>query len=258
MSELEAPALQPGERVDDLLTDDLKIIQSDEVFSFSLDAVLLARFCSVPARGRIVDLCTGNGVIPLLLTTRTPNATITGVEIQERLAGMAARSVAMNCLEERVRIEHGDLKDYYKTAGHGGFDLVTVNPPYLPALSGEHKGNAYIAAARHELHTSLADVTTASARLVKSGGKVAMVHRPARLSEIISELRAVKLEPKRIRFVHPKRDQEANIVLIEALKDGKPELRLLPPLIVHETDGTYTQELLDVFYGRKPELQHGG
>jgi tRNA1(Val) A37 N6-methylase TrmN6 len=258
MSDFVVPALLPGERVDDLLTDDLKIIQSDEVFSFSLDAVLLARFCSVPARGMIVDLCTGNGVIPLLLTTRSPKVSITGVEIQERLADMASRNVSMNRLESRIHIALGDLKDYHRTAGHGEFDLVTVNPPYLPALSGEHKGNAYIAAARHELHATLADVTAASARLVRSGGKVAMVHRPSRLAEIISELRAAKLEPKRIRFVHPKRDQEANIVLVEAMKDGKPELRLLPPLIVHEADGSYTQELLDVFYGRKPELQHGG
>jgi tRNA1(Val) A37 N6-methylase TrmN6 len=247
--------LKPGERVDDLVTNDLKIIQSEEVFSFSLDAVLLARFCSVPVRGAIVDLCSGNGVIPLLLTTRTPKAMITGVEIQERLADMAARNVAINGLGERIHIELADLKEYFRKAGHGSFDLVTVNPPYLPAISGEHKENPHIAAARHELHATLSDVTLASARLVRSGGKVAMVHRPSRLAEIISELRAVKLEPKRIRFVHPRRDQEANMVLIEAMKDGKPELRLLPPLIVHEGDGAYTQELLDVFYGHKDALR---
>jgi len=256
-NESRKPELLPGERIDDLLTQDLKIIQSDEVFSFSLDAVLLARFCSVPARGNIVDLCSGNGVIPLLLTTRT-NARVTGVEIQPRLADMAMRNVALNALEDRIRIDRADLREYHLVAGHGGFDLVTVNPPYLPAGSGEHKLNPHIAAARHEIYASLSDVTAAAARLVKSGGKVAMVHRPSRLAEIIAELRAVRLEPKRLRFVHPKRDHEANIVLIEALKDGKPELRLLPPLIVHEADGTYTQELLDVFYGRRGELGGDG
>jgi len=254
--ETERAMLQPGERLDDLLTQDLKIIQSDEVFSFSLDAVLLARFCSVPPRGAIVDLCTGNGVIPLLLTTRT-NAFIAGVEIQPRLADMAQRNVVLNALTDRVRIDLGDLKTYHETAGHGVFDLVTVNPPYLPAASGEHKENPYIAAARHEIHATLADVALASARLVKSGGKVAMVHRPSRLADIVSELRAVRLEPKRMRFVHPKRGQEANIVLVEALKDGKPELRLLPPLFVHEEDGSYTQELLDIFYGKKRQLDDG-
>ncbi|HZG55822.1 tRNA1(Val) (adenine(37)-N6)-methyltransferase [Paenibacillus sp.] len=246
--------LQPGERVDDLLTQQLKIIQSDEVFSFSLDAVLLARFCSVPTRGAIVDLCSGNGVIPLLLTTRT-SAKITGVEIQPRLADMAQRNVSLNGLEDRVRIELADLKSYHETAGYGAFDLVTVNPPYLPAASGDIKGNPYIAAARHELFATLSDVAGACAKLVKSGGKVAMVHRPSRLAEIISELRAVKLEPKRIRFVHPRLDQEANIVLVEAMKDGKPELRLLPPIVVHEKDGAYTEELKDIFYGRRSELQ---
>jgi len=250
---LERADLQPGERLDDLLTQNLKIIQSDEVFSFSLDAVLLARFCSVPPRGEIADLCTGNGVIPLLLTTRT-KASVTGVEIQPRLADMARRNVELNGLGERIRIELADLKTYHEKAGHGGFDLVTVNPPYLPATSGEVKGNPYIAAARHELYATLSDVTQACARLVKSGGKVAMVHRPSRLAEIVTELRAVKLEPKRMRFVHPRRDQEANIVLVEASKDGRPELRLLPPLVVHEEDGSYTEELLDIFYGRKGEL----
>jgi tRNA1(Val) A37 N6-methylase TrmN6 len=249
--------LEPGERVDDLLTQDLKIIQSDEVFSFSLDAVLLARFCSVPPRGAVVDLCSGNGVIPLLLTTRS-SANIVGVEIQPRLADIAARNAAMNGLQERIEIVCADLKEYHRTAGHGRFDLVTVNPPYLPAGSGEHKGNPFLAAARHELYANLADVTAASSRLVKSGGKVAMVHRPSRLAEIITELKNVKLEPKRIRFVHPRADQEANIVLIEAMKDGKPELRLLPPLIVHERDGRYTQELLDVFYGKQPQLLYKG
>jgi len=245
--------LRSGERLDDLLTKDLKIIQSDEVFSFSLDAVLLARFCSVPLRGRIVDLCSGNGVIPLLLTTRT-QAHVTGVEIQPRLADMASRNVEINGLQERIDIVCGDLVEYPQSAGYGTFDLVTVNPPYLPANSGETKLNPHIAAARHEIYATLSDVASASAKLVKSGGKVAMVHRPARLADIMMELRAVKLEPKRIRFIHPRKNKEANIVLIEAMKDGKPEIRLLPPLIVHEENGAYTQELLDIFYGRTDSL----
>lgn len=245
--------LQPGERLDDLLTNELKIIQSDEVFSFSLDAVLLARFCSVPPRGRVVDLCTGNGVVPLLLSTRTA-AHITGVEIQPRLAEIAERNVRLNGLGGRVAIEQADLKIYHERVGYGGFDLVTVNPPYLPATGGDLKENPYIAAARHELYATLRDVAAACAKLVKSGGKVAMVHRPSRLADIVSELRAVRLEPKRVRFVHPRIDREANIVLIEALKDGKPELRLLPPLAVHGPDGGYTEELLDIFYGRRLTL----
>lgn len=246
--------LHPGERLDELMTHGLKIIQSDEVFSFSLDAVLLARFCSVPARGFVLDLCSGGGVIPLLLSTRT-DAQITGVEIQSRLVDMASRSVALNRLEDRIRMVQGDLKTFHEQAGYGAFDLVTVNPPYLPANTGELKDNPSIAAARHEIHATLADVAKACARLVKSGGKVAMVHRPSRLAEILTELRAVKLEPKRIRFVHPYIGKEANIVLIEALKDGKPELRLLPPLVVHEPDGSYSGEVRDIFEGRSLSLK---
>lgn len=119
--------LHEAERVDDLLTHDLRIIQSDEVFSFSMDAVLLARFASVPPRGRVLDLCTGNGVIPMLLTTRT-KASIEGIEIQPRLADMARRSVSLNGLEERVQIHEGDLRELHLTAGYGVYDAITVNP----------------------------------------------------------------------------------------------------------------------------------
>lgn len=245
--------LLPGERLDDLQTDNLRIIQSEDLFSFSLDAVLLVRFSSVPARGRIVDLCTGNGVIPLLLSTRT-KAHIVGVEIQPRVAELAKRNVRLNHLDSSIEIVCGDLKSFHLSAGYGSFDQVTVNPPYLPIGSGEHKLNPHVAAARHEVYCTLLDVSAASARLVKSGGKVAMVHRPSRLVDIMDAWRSVKLEPKRIRFIHPRRDQEANMVLIEGMKDGKPELRTLPPLIVHERNGEYTQELKEVFYGRRSEL----
>lgn len=247
--------LLPGERLDDLLTYELKIIQSPEVFSFSLDAVLLARFAGVPPRGRVLDLCTGNGVIPLLLTTRT-EARIDGVEIQPRLVDMARRSVALNGLSDRISIIEGDLKEYANP--EGAYDAVTVNPPYMPVGSGEHKENPHLAMARHEIGCTLEDVTAACSRLVRRGGRVSMVHRPSRLADIIESMRRRALEPKRIRFVHSRADTEANMVLIEALKEGKPEIRLLPPLIVYTKERQYTQELLDVFYGRKGELADVG
>ncbi|MBB6674890.1 tRNA1(Val) (adenine(37)-N6)-methyltransferase [Cohnella nanjingensis] len=246
--------LLPGERIDDLLTRDLKIIQSAEVFSFSLDAVLLARFAGIPPRGRVLDLCTGNGVVPLLLSTRT-QARIEGIEIQPRLADMARRSVALNGLEDRIYIIEGNLKELPALQGPDAYDAITVNPPYKPVGTGEHKGNLHQAMARHELGCTLEDVTAACARLVKPGGRVSMVHRPSRLAEIIDAMRRCRLEPKRIRFVHSRIDAEANMVLIEASLGGKPEVRLLPPLIVYEGDGRqYAPELLDVFYGRKTEL----
>jgi tRNA1(Val) A37 N6-methylase TrmN6 len=246
-------SLLPTERLDDLLTHGLQIIQSEEVFSFSLDAVLLARFCSAPLRGKILDLCTGNGVIPLLLTTRS-EAHIWGVEIQERLADMALRNVRVNGLEERLHMIQGDLKNIHQTLGYGQFDLITVNPPYLPVPAGEQNVNEHVAAARHEIYCTLEDVISASAKLVRAGGKVAMVHRPTRLVDICCLMRQYRIEPKRIRFVHARAGEEAMIVLIEGMKDGKPELRTQPPLIVYTDKEQYCAELMEVYYGGQASL----
>ncbi|MBR2569564.1 MAG: tRNA1(Val) (adenine(37)-N6)-methyltransferase [Paenibacillus sp.] len=245
--------LQPAERLDDLLTHELKIIQSEEVFSFSMDAVLLARFPKVPARGRILDLCTGNGVIPLLLTTRT-GADIDGVEIQPRLADMAKRSVAFNALTERVHIIEGDLKSFVPEGSRPYYDLITVNPPYMPLTAGDIKENEHIAMARHELGCTLENVLHTCARLTRTGGRVAMVHRASRLVDIMSLMRHYRIEPKRIRFVHPKEGAEANMVLIEGIRDGKPDVRLLPPLIVYNNNNEYCKELMDIYYGEQSEL----
>jgi tRNA1(Val) A37 N6-methylase TrmN6 len=243
------------ERIDDLMTHELKIIQSDEVFSFSLDAVLLARFCTVPMRGKIIDLCTGNAVIPLLLSTRS-HASIHGLEIQERLADMAKRSIALNHLEAQIQIVQGDLKQAHERYGYGQFDLVTVNPPYLPVDAGVQNTNEHFAAARHEIYCNLQEVVSASAKLVRAGGKVAMVHRPSRLTDIITLMRQYRLEPKRIRFVHPRIGEEANMVLIEAIKDGKSEVRLLPPVIAFKNKTDYSDELMQIFYGKGSEAEY--
>ncbi len=244
----ESYVLKPSERLDDLLTHDLKIIQSPEVFSFSMDAVLLARFAGLPMRGRVLDLCTGNGAIPLLISTRS-KAQIEGVEIQPRLADMATRSVALNDLSARITIHEGDIRDFHLHAGYGVYDAITVNPPYMPVTRSDLNHNPHYAAARHEIYCTLEDVAAASARLVKSGGKVSMVHRSTRLTEIFAALQRVKLEPKRIRFVHPYANAEANMLLIEAVKDGRPEVRVLPPLIVYNEEKQYVPELLEIYYG---------
>ncbi|WP_036620335.1 tRNA1(Val) (adenine(37)-N6)-methyltransferase [Paenibacillus alvei] len=248
--------LHPSERLDDLLTHQLRIIQSSEVFSFSMDAVLLARFTSVPTRGRIMDLCTGNGVIPLLLSTRT-NAQIDGLEIQPRLADMASRSVRLNGLEERIRIIEGDLKAFSPDAERPFYEMITVNPPYMPLTAGDVKENEHYALARSEVACTLEDVIRTSAKLLRTGGKLAMVHRPSRLTDIIALMRTYRLEPKRIRFVHPREDVEANMVLIEAARDGKPDVRLLPPLIVYNEGNEYREELMDIYYGKASQLKDG-
>ncbi|PDO11106.1 MAG: SAM-dependent methyltransferase [Candidatus Reconcilbacillus cellulovorans] len=245
--------LRDNERIDRLYCRNLNIIQSRDVFRFSLDAVLLARFATVPKKGKIADLCTGNGIVPLLLSTRT-DAEIVGIEIQERLTDMAKRSVRLNRLENRIRIVCGDVREIHRTVGCDEFDLVTVNPPYWPAKAGVPSANRFVASARHELHGSLDEIVAACSRLVRSGGKVAMVHRPQRLADVVAALRSARLEPKRMRFVHPRAGSDANMVLVEAVKAGKPDLRVLPPLIVFTEDNRYSEELQAVFEGRAQAL----
>jgi tRNA1(Val) A37 N6-methylase TrmN6 len=246
---MDTVSIYEQERLDDLMSHQLKIIQSDEVFSFSMDAVLLAQFASIPPkRGKIIDLCTGNGVVPLLLSKRT-EANIEGIEIQPRLADMARRSVQLNGLQDRIHIREGDLRELVKETGHGVYDAVTVNPPYMPLTGGDIKLNPHQAIARHEIHCSLEEVIAAAKQLVRNGGKVSMVHKPQRLGEILTVMRQYRLEPKIIRFVHPRLGAEANIVLIEAIRDAKPDMRIMPPLIVYDDNGQYSQETLRIYNG---------
>ncbi len=238
------------ERLDYLLAEKLKIIQSPTVFSFSLDAVLLANFATVPiAKGKIVDLCSGNGVIPLFLSLRT-RASIIGVEIQERLYDMACRSVAYNKLEDNIKMVNGDIKDAPAQLGFEKYDAVTCNPPYFQTDSLEERNeNEHLAIARHEIMCTLEDTIRSASQLVKQGGKVSFVHRPGRLLDIITLMRAYRIEPKRIRFVYPKEGKEANILLVEGIKDGKPDLKVLPPLYVYKGLNEYTEEMASILYG---------
>lgn len=243
--------LHHDERLDYLLADEeMKIIQSPNVFAFSLDAVLLAHFAHIPIkRGKMLDLCTGNGIIPMLLSKRS-NASITGVEIQERLYDMAVRSIRLNKLEQQITMIHGDLNEIQPELGHSQFDVVTCNPPYFrtPAKT-EHNKNGHLTIARHELYCTLEDCVKASKLHVRPGGKVAMVHRPGRLVDIISLFRNYKLEPKRLQLVYPKKGKEANMLLIEGMRDGKADLKILPPLYIYQEDNTYTKEAKEIIYG---------
>ncbi|QED45868.1 tRNA1(Val) (adenine(37)-N6)-methyltransferase [Cytobacillus dafuensis] len=243
--------LKGDERLDYLLAENLRIIQSPTVFSFSLDAVLLARFVYVPIqKGNLIDLCSGNGVIPLFLSVRT-KGTITGVEIQERLFDMAQRSIEYNQLEHRLHMIHGDIKDMPKELGYGKFDVVTCNPPYFPTPSSEEiNENEHLAIARHEILCTLEDAIKASSQLVRQGGKVAFVHRPGRFLDIVTLMRKYNLEPKKVQFVYPKQGKEANTLLIEATKNGSPDLKIMPPLIVYNDDNEYTSEIKDILYGK--------
>lgn len=244
--------LRDDERLDYLLAEDLRIIQSPSVFSFSLDAVLLSRFVSVPlSRGKIVDLCTGNGAIPLFLSART-KAEVIGIELQERLADMAMRSVAYNDLDEQLEIRQDNVIGIAKKIGYELYDSVTCNPPYFPAIDASTKNKStYYTIARHEVELTLEQAVKSASELLKQGGKAAFVHRPGRLLDILTSMRENRLEPKRIRFVYPKEGKEANTLLIEAIKDGKPDLKILPPLYVYTEDGEYTDEVRRLLYGNE-------
>lgn len=244
--------LYEDERIDYLVTDEtLRIIQSSTVFSYSLDAVLLANFARIPLKkGNILDLCSGNGAIPLLLSRRT-NATIKGLEIQERLVGMANRSVKLNELEDTLSFIHGDLKVRHKELQQSYFDTVTCNPPYFKTLTKtEQNKNDYLTIARHEVCCTLEDVISACKLYVKPGGKVSMVHRPNRLVDILTLFRKYNIEPKRLQFVFPKEGEEANILLVEGIRDGNPGLTTLSPLYIYEQDDRYTQAANKIIYGQ--------
>ncbi|PLT32632.1 tRNA1(Val) (adenine(37)-N6)-methyltransferase [Bacillus sp. V5-8f] len=244
--------LKGDERLDYLLAERLRIIQSPSVFSFSLDAVLLSKFVQVPIqKGNIVDLCAGNGVIPLLLSTRTKGK-ITGIEIQERLFDMANRSVEYNRLDGQIKMIHGDIKEAPRDIGYSKFDVVTCNPPYFPTPSQEEMNrNEHYAIARHEILCTLEDVIRVSSQLLRQGGKAAFVHRPGRLMDILSLMREYRLEPKRLQFVYPKSGKEANTILIEGIKDGNPDLKVLPPLVVYNDNHEYNPEIRRILYGEE-------
>lgn len=242
--------LKDDERLDYLLGEPLRIIQSPSVFSFSLDAVLLAKFAYVPIqKGNLVDLCAGNGVIPLLLSRRTKGH-IHGVEIQERLHDMAVRSVQYNHLSEQITMHHEDLNKIVPILGYDKYDVVTCNPPYFLTPAKEiQNDNEHYAIARHEIMCTLEDVVRVSSQLLKQGGKAAFVHRPGRLLDILTLMRKYRIEPKRLQFVYPKAGREANTILVEGIKGGSPDLKLLPPLVVYQEHDEYTDELKRIING---------
>ena len=243
--------LKEGERVDQLFSTDVKIIQNREVFSYSIDSVLLSRFPKIPSRGLIVDLCSGNGAVGLFASTRT-KAPIIEVEIQERLADMAERSIQLNDLGEQVQMINDDLKNLLNHVPRTGVDLILCNPPYFKVSETSKKNlSEHYLLARHEITTNLEEICDTARHALKSNGRLALVHRPDRFLDIIDTLRQYNLAPKRIQFVYPKVGKDANLLLIEAIKDGSTDgLKILPPLFVHKENGDYTDEIFEIYYGK--------
>ena len=237
--------LRPGERLDDLQLGGLELIQDPSKFCFGVDAVFLSDFAKVKPGETVLDMGTGNGIIPVLLAGKTKGRHFTGLEIQKESADMARRSVRHNQLEEQIDIVTGDIKEASQIFGHSSMDVITTNPPYMIGGHGLANPESAKAIARHEVLCTLDDIIRESARTLKAGGRFYMVHRPFRLAEILTAMCEAKLEPKRMRLVYPYVDKEPNMVLIEGIRGAKSRMTVEPPLIVYEKDGSYTQEILE-------------
>ena len=219
------------ERIDDLGRKGYRLIQNPDAFCFGMDAVLLAEFAVAGESEKVLDLCTGNGVVPILMAARDKGSSFTGIDIQEESVKLAGRSVMLNGLEEHFNIIHGDIKDLLSFTQRGGL----INPRDSKAI------------ARHEVLLKFEDVADAAALALKSRGRFYLVHRPRRIVDIMESLRRKRLEPKRMRTVHSFADKEANMILIEAVKDGGCQMIIEPPLVIYEKDGTYTSEVRNYY-----------
>jgi tRNA1Val (adenine37-N6)-methyltransferase len=238
--------LLPGETLDDLRPAGLKIIQAKRGYRFSLDPVLLCAFSRVSSGETVADLGTGSGVVPLLLAARTAAKLIVGVEIQPGLADRARRSVLLNDLQDKIDILEGDLRELGGCLGSQAFDVVVANPPFRRPGTGRQAPETERAAARHELAGGLTDFLRAAAILLRDGGRFYVVFLMERLAELLSGMQQLRLEPKRLRCVHPRSGERANLVLVEGCKGGGAGLLVEPPLYVYE--GTaYSAEILAMY-----------
>ena len=242
--------LRAHERLDDLQIGGYEIIQDPRRFCFGIDAVLLSGFAKAKETDTVADLCTGTGVVAILMAAKTTAKKIIGVEVQEESADMAWRSVKHDHLENRVEILCADINDLPQHLAADTVDVITVNPPYMRADTGLKNPDEATAIARHEILCTLDDILRESARLLKPGGHFYMVHRPNRLAEILGQMRAFRIEPKRMRLVQPYADKEPTMVLVEGVRGAKPEIRVEKPLVVYEKPNVYTEEILEI-YGRK-------
>ncbi len=245
----------PNERIDDLQLGGLKIIQNPEWFCFGTDAVLLSDYSakSVKKNARVLDMCSGNGIIALLLSNKADAAKIYTLEIQDKVAEMAKRSVLLNKLEDKIEVVCGDLKNAESIFGRSFFNNIICNPPYKESGGGLTNNADTVMIARHEILCSLEDIIRVSSILLEPQGKLTMIHRPERLADILCLMRKYKIEPKRLRFVHPMPDKTATMILVEGSYCANPKLFLDPPLYVYSEPGVYSDEILHIYNRKKAD-----
>ncbi len=247
-------SMKEHERTDDLQRGGYKIIQSSELFCFGTDAVLLAHFAKIKKGSRIVDLGTGNGVIPLLLCSMYKDIRVVGVEIQPKSAELCRRNIALNGIEERFSLIEGDIKDARKYFKAGEAEVVITNPPYMKAEGSLKNESLEKRLARHEILIDLKGVVEAAAYILKFGGAFYMVHKPERLAEIFETMKKGGIEPKRIQLIQAGAKKEPSMVLIEGSKGGKPGLRVMPAFVIYDEKGKPTEEYNRIYYGEQGEV----
>ena len=244
--------INPNERVDFIQRKGYKIIQNPEVFCFGIDAVLLADFAKAKKKDRVLDIGTGTGVIPILMFARYENDSYTGIDVQEDMINMANRSVQLNNIQNHIIMEHLNVKDLKDAYPQGSFNVVTSNPPYMKGKAGPLNDNESKMISRHEITCSLEDIIENAAHVLIEKGRLYMIHRPHRLVDMLFLMRKYRLEPKRMRMIHPRDGKAPTMVLVEGIKYAKAELTVEPPLYIYNDQGKYTDEIYHI-YGMKKE-----
>ncbi len=239
--------IKEDETLEDLQLSGLRIIQKKDGFRFGIDAVLLSDFAKDIRAEEMLDMCTGCGVVPVLLSAKTKIPKIFGLEIQDEVFEVAKRTVELNDLSDRVFIDKGDIKEGYKIYGKRRFSLITCNPPYMPKGTAVTNELDTKIIARHEILCTLEDVIKSASELLKQHGHFLMVHKPTRLADILCLMRQYEIEPKRIRLVHKKADAEPSLVLVDGAYKGGNELRIMPPLYLYNENGEETEELKRIY-----------
>lgn len=240
--------LRPGERLDDLQRNGLRIIQHPSAFRFGMDAVLLADFTRLKPHERVADMGTGTGILPLLMSQKQPDARFEAFEIQPDMADMARRSVALNGLEERIRVYAADMRTAHELIGRESMHAAVCNPPYGKRGGALANETAALLLARHETDCTIEDITASCAAVLRTHGRLSMVFPTPRLLELLDAMRLSRLEPKRIRMVCAREDRAPYLALVEAMKNAKPGLLWMPPLIVYRPDGSETDELKRIYH----------
>lgn len=249
-TEIETHGIKPGERIDDLEWKGFRIIQNPSFFCFGMDAVLLSNFVRGQKTKTLMDLGTGTGVIPLLCAAKDKASFCTGLELQPEVGEMASRSVKLNHAEDRVRMiygEAGDIRRIRQNFPAASADIVTSNPPYIAGGRGLANPDSTRNISRHEVTVTLEDVISAAAYLLRTGGSFYLIHKPFRIAEIINCMKKYHLEPKRLQFVQPHREDAPNMVLVEGIRDAGQGCTVLPALVVYGEDGKYTDTVLRLY-----------